>query len=143
MRETLARVLAFATGVLLAALAAALAIQHNRPAAPVAVALEQGALALPDADRIARGHALYGELRCAVCHSIAGDGNPRAPLDGVGARLDGAAIRQWIVAGPAVEAALPARVRNMKADYRDLDDADLDALIAYLRSLPASPPSGG
>ena len=36
-----------------------------------------------------------GQQACARCHSIAGKGNPRRPLDGVGARRNAAELRDW------------------------------------------------
>jgi mono/diheme cytochrome c family protein len=80
-------------------------------------------------DVLARGQRVYAEKKCAACHAIAGKGNRRHPLDGVGSRLDTAALRAWIVApatmNPEVE----------KPKYDDLPPADVDALVAYLKSL--------
>src|SRR5262245_22122925 len=38
-----------------------------------------------DAAKIARGQQVYVAQKCAVCHSIAGKGNAKGTLDGVGA----------------------------------------------------------
>src|SRR5690606_16194819 len=56
------------------------------PAAPIQVQ-EETAL---------RGRTVYNDQGCATCHSIAGAGNPRYPLDGVGTRWELEEIRAWI-----------------------------------------------
>jgi len=150
MREQWARHLALLTGVLLVAIAAALSAWHNRvpvervhaaqPAAPVAG--ETAAAATPTAVEsalAARGQAIYLAQGCARCHRVAGVGNPRSALDGVGGRRDATQLRQWIVADPAIAATLSARTRALKAEYAALAPAELDALVAYLQSLPPTP----
>jgi mono/diheme cytochrome c family protein len=81
-----------------------------------------------DAD-VARGKAVYAEQRCSACHSIAGAGNKRNPLDGVGSKLKEADIRKWIVAPREMN----PKVR--KRAFDKLSKADLDALVAYMLSL--------
>lgn len=142
MRERWARALALATGVLLVLIAAALAQWQNRtpPGARPGTATVAAAPGQDESPaQTERGRALYAELRCANCHAIAGVGNPRVRLDGVGQSLDATQLRHWIVADPAVADAMSNRVRIAKTDYRSLPDADLDALVAYLQSLPATP----
>ena len=79
--------------------------------------------------RVALGQEVYADRACARCHSIAGRGNDRSPLDGVGARLSEAEIRAWVT--PSAEAkGFQARHANV-----DLTPAQRDALVAYLRSL--------
>lgn len=78
---------------------------------------------------VARGKEVYRQQRCRVCHSIAGDGNRRWPLDGVGSRLDQDAIRKWIVAPQEMQPGIRKRA------YDRLPPADLDALVAYLMTL--------
>ncbi len=81
------------------------------------------------ATRIARGKVVYTEQKCSLCHQIAGVGNKRSVLDGVGDRLKAPDVRQWIVA--------PRKMKPTvrKPDYSKLRPADLDALVAYLMSL--------
>jgi mono/diheme cytochrome c family protein len=43
------------------------------------------------------GMKVYADQKCSICHSIAGKGNPKGPLDDVGSRLSADEIRQWIV----------------------------------------------
>ena len=35
-------------------------------------------------DKVAQGMKVYGEQKCALCHSIADKGNKKGPLDGIG-----------------------------------------------------------
>lgn len=81
------------------------------------------------------GTKVYAAQKCSLCHSIAGVGNKKLPLDGVGAKLTADQIREWIVA--PVEAAKKAKSTAkpaMKA-YPTLPKADLDALVGYMKSL--------
>lgn len=130
MREQWARLVALLTGVLLLALAAALAGWQNHDT-PSAVAQS-----VMIADQRARGAQVYAEQGCARCHSLAGKGNARLPLDDVASRLDGPALRQWITGDAAIDANLSARVRSAKAGYAQLSEADMAALIAYLQEPP-------
>jgi mono/diheme cytochrome c family protein len=81
------------------------------------------------------GMKIYAAQKCSVCHSIAGAGNKKLPLDGVGAKLSADQIREWMVA-PA-EAAKKAKsiVKPPMRAYPKLEKADLDALVDYLKSL--------
>jgi mono/diheme cytochrome c family protein len=136
MRERWARRLALSSGVLLVAIAAALAAWHNRaPNADNAVASAPPSQPVAN-DALEHGGALYREHGCARCHAIAGVGNPRSPLDGVGLRHDAAQLRQWITADAAIAETLSTRTRTVKSQYAALPPADLDALVIYLQSLP-------
>jgi len=84
---------------------------------------------IPTDSLVARGRTVYAEQRCSACHSIAGEGSPRSPLDGVGARLSDAQIRLWIVDPQA------ARPGIRKPDFADLPARDIDALVAYMQIL--------
>jgi mono/diheme cytochrome c family protein len=91
--------------------------------------------AAQDAKQVERGMKVYADQKCSVCHSIAGKGNPKGPLDDVGSRLSADEIREWIV-NPAKmsKKAKAERKPPMKA-YASLPKEDLDALVAYLSSL--------
>jgi mono/diheme cytochrome c family protein len=89
------------------------------------------ALAQGDA---AKGAQLFTDQKCALCHSIAGKGNAKGPLDEVGSKLTAADIRAWITDAQAMTAKTkPARTPAMK-QYA-LPKADVDALVAYLSTL--------
>ena len=72
----------------------------------------------------------------ATCHAIAGKGKAANPLDGVGAKLSAADIKQWIVDPKEMTAKTKSTKKPpMPAKYGSLPAADLDALVAYLASL--------
>lgn len=137
MRERWALQIALATGLVVLVVVVMVALTMNRepPHRTDRIPVAPAASSPADPLRIARGRVLYAELRCAACHAIAGEGNPRSPLDDAARRLDAASLRRWIIADPGIEAGLPNRARIMKADYRALPEADLDALVVYLQSL--------
>lgn len=140
MRETLARLLALATGLVVLA-AALLFAWFQNAGAGTAVAAEPPpvpaaeAASADDAALVARGREVYLAANCAACHAIAGEGNPRIPLDGVGGSLSGDEIRHYTVADPAVAEDLAPRIAATKKEFAKLPAEDLDALVAYLSSL--------
>ncbi|HSM61292.1 MAG TPA: cytochrome c [Longimicrobiales bacterium] len=87
---------------------------------------------------VERGHRVYDASGCSLCHAVAGRGNPRNPLDGVGTRRDREGLRAWIVAEAAVADSLSPSALRRKRSYGSLPEEDLEALIDYLASLPAS-----
>lgn len=133
MRERLALGLAALSGVLVVMMAVGFALlQTDRPVRePVAAAPEE-----PEAEpRLAEGRAVYDAQDCARCHSIEGRGNPRAPLDGVGARRDRDELRAWITAPPEMEEQMSSRAFGAKQEYQELPEDELAALVDYLASL--------
>jgi mono/diheme cytochrome c family protein len=88
-----------------------------------------------DAQTHDAGSKVYAAQKCSICHSIAGQGNKKLPLDGVGAKLSADQIREWIVApAEAAKKAKSTAKPPMKA-FASLPKADLDALVAYMKSL--------
>lgn len=88
-----------------------------------------------DLKRIEAGRQIYGQQSCALCHSIAGQGNPRNPLDGVGAKHTANELRNFITGADTLQGFLPENIRKMKQGYRKLLDDDLDNLVIYMQSL--------
>lgn len=87
-------------------------------------------------DPVKKGEELFTSQKCTMCHSVAGKGNKKFPLDGVGAKLSTDDIKQWIT--HPTEAAAKANSTKkppMPAKYGSLSAEDLDALVAYLASL--------
>lgn len=82
-----------------------------------------------------KGAAVYAAQKCATCHSIAGKGQAKGPLDGVGSKLSADEIREWLV-DPAAAAKKHNATRKppMRA-YAKLPKEDLDALVGYMASL--------
>lgn len=96
-----------------------------------------GCLALPGTARAQAdgGAKVYAAQKCSICHSIAGQGNKKLPLDTVGQKLTTDQIREWIVTpADAAKKAKSTAKPPMKASP-NLPKADLDALVAYLKSL--------
>lgn len=85
-----------------------------------------------DAAQIDKGKAVYDAQKCSLCHAIGGRGNAKGPLDKVGAKLSADDIRKWIVTPKEMKST--GRKPDMRA-YPNLPAADLDALVAYMRSL--------
>ncbi len=84
--------------------------------------------------QVEKGVTVYAAQKCSICHSVAGKGNPKGVLDGVGAKLSAEEIRQWLTNAPEMAAkAKAARKPAMKAYTLAKDD--LDGLVAYMQSL--------
>ena len=85
-----------------------------------------------------KGAKLFSDHGCPMCHSIAGKGNPKGPLDDIGSKLSAAEIRGWITdpAGSAAKAKADRKppMSAMQAKFKDLSKQDLDDLVAYLAS---------
>lgn len=90
-----------------------------------------------DAARIELGMQVYEAQRCALCHSVADQGNKKGPLDGVGDRLSADEIEQWIVNPREMTAKTEATRKPAMKAYPSLPAADLEALVAYVLSLKA------
>lgn len=134
MREELARWVALLTVVVTVSLSALFAWVHNpsgEPERPAAESIPEAA-----AEPVEHpGHAVFVAQRCTSCHSVVGEGSPRYPLDGVGARLNRDAIRNWIVGVPELQDALPSSAYRRKQQYQSLPDAELEALVDWLQML--------
>jgi len=94
-----------------------------------AIAALSGCMSAAPANGAQAGEKVYDEQKCRLCHSIGGAGNRRNPLDGVGSRLDDESIRKWIVAPQEMKPGVK------KKAYSDLPAEQIDALVAYLKSL--------
>jgi len=106
----------------------------------IVVVFALGAFAgVASAQDTAKGAKVYADHKCSVCHAIAGKGNAKGSLDGVGSKLTPDDIRQWIVDPAAMTKKTNApRKPPMPAKYKSLPKEDLDALVAYLASLKKS-----
>ena len=107
-------------------------------AAAVAVtAMTAGAASAQDL--AAKGEKVYVAQKCSMCHSIAGKGNVKGPLDDVGKKLTADEIREWIVDPAAATAKAKATrkppMTSVAAKMKALSKDDVDALVAYLSSL--------
>jgi mono/diheme cytochrome c family protein len=106
-----------------------------------AVLVMAGVLGLPalgfaqDKALVERGMKVYAEQKCSVCHSIAGKGNAKGPLDEVGSRLSADDIREWMVRPAEMTKKTKAERKPPMRAYPNLPKEDLDAIVAYMLSL--------
>ncbi len=84
---------------------------------------------------VRKGQDVYAKQQCTMCHSVAGKGNPKGALDGVGSKWTAAEIREWIVNWKEMAAKHQVTRKPPMLDYSKLPKADVDALIAYLQTL--------
>lgn len=98
-----------------------------------------GGQAAPGSPEVAAGRRAYAVHKCATCHMVAGKGNIRFKLDGVGARLSARDLERWLSDTAAMERALPkmpaVRMSEWLKSHKKITDADRAALVAYLASL--------
>jgi mono/diheme cytochrome c family protein len=85
-------------------------------------------------DAKAAGEKIYAEQKCAVCHSVAGKGNAKGPLDDVGSKLTADEIRAWIVDAKGMTAKTKAPRKPEMRSYM-LPKEDVDGLVAYLSAM--------
>jgi mono/diheme cytochrome c family protein len=85
-------------------------------------------------DAKAKGEKLFTDQKCTLCHSIAGKGNAKGPLDGVGSKLTADEIRSWMTDAKGMTAKTKA-TRKPEMKQFTLPKDDVDALVAYLSSL--------
>lgn len=88
-----------------------------------------------DAAVIAHGQKVYAAQKCRQCHSIAGQGNKKGPLDEAGTKLTADEIRQWIVSAPEMTKKTKSTRKPLMKSYEKLSKEDVDALVAYMQSL--------
>jgi mono/diheme cytochrome c family protein len=85
-------------------------------------------------DAKAKGEKVYADQKCSLCHSIAGKGNAKGSLDGIGGKMKPEEIRQWITDPKGMTAKTKATRKPEMKQYTLAKD-DVDALVAYLSSL--------
>jgi mono/diheme cytochrome c family protein len=80
------------------------------------------------------GKKVYEANKCGVCHSVAGVGNKKGPLEDAAAKLSADQIRQWIVDAPAMAAKTNATRKPPMKAYM-LPKEEVDALVVYIQGL--------
>lgn len=85
--------------------------------------------------KVQQGMKVFDAQKCSMCHAVAGKGNKKAPLDGVGKKLSEAQIKEWIVEPAAAAKKANSTVKPAMKAYPSLPAADLEALVAYMASL--------
>ena len=142
MREKWARRIALLTSLLVLLLAVIFALIQNPPITPDTT---DSSVTIPsinllesvvlDPERIEVGRQVYKQQACARCHSIAGEGNLRNPLDKVGAKRTADELRDWIVGADTLQGSVPESALKLKKTYRELSGHELDALVIYMQNL--------
>jgi mono/diheme cytochrome c family protein len=82
-----------------------------------------------------KGQQVFAAQKCSMCHAVAGKGNAKGVLDGVGAKYSAADLKEWIVNAKGMAEKTKATRKPPMRDYSALPAADVDALVAYLRTL--------
>jgi mono/diheme cytochrome c family protein len=82
-----------------------------------------------------KGLAVFTAQKCSLCHSVAGKGNPKGPLEDGVAKLSAADIREWLVNPQAMRDKTGADRKPAMKAFASLPKDDLDALVAYVLSL--------
>lgn len=88
-----------------------------------------------DKDLVAKGEKLYAANKCTTCHSIAGKGNKKGPLDDVGTRLTAEELRRWLTHPAEMTAKVKSTRKPLMKPYDKLSAQELDALVAYMQTL--------
>jgi mono/diheme cytochrome c family protein len=88
-----------------------------------------------DSASVTKGAALYTEKKCQMCHSVAGKGNAKGSLDGIGDKLSAEDIKKWLTEPAEMTKKANATRKPAMPSFAKLPAADLDALTAYVSSL--------
>jgi mono/diheme cytochrome c family protein len=83
----------------------------------------------------AQGQQVFEAQKCSLCHSVAGKGNAKGPLDGVGSKYTAAELKQWIVNPTEMSKKHNATRKPPMKSFASLAAADVDALVTYLQTL--------
>jgi mono/diheme cytochrome c family protein len=81
-----------------------------------------------------QGAALFSAQKCTMCHSVAGKGNAKGPLDNVAGKTKAEHIRQWLTDPEGMRAKSNA-TRTPAMKPMKLSPEQIDALVAYLTSV--------
>lgn len=97
------------------------------------IGLATAASAAPQ-DAKGQGEKVFTAQKCSLCHSIAGKGNTKGPLDEVGSKLSDGDIRAWITDAKGMTEKTKAPRKPAMKSYT-LPKEDVDALGVYLSAL--------
>ena len=84
---------------------------------------------------VEKGMKLFTDQKCSLCHSVAGKGNPKGPLEDAVQKLSAADIREWLVHPEEMREKAHAERKPLMKSYSALPMDDLDALVAYMQIL--------
>lgn len=99
------------------------------------VALMTAGVAAQDAKLVERGQKLYAEQKCSMCHSVAGKGNAKGPIDDAGTKYTAEELRQWLINPKEMTAKVKSTRKPPMSNYAKLSKEDIEALVAYMQTL--------
>jgi len=85
--------------------------------------------------KVAKGEAVFTAQKCSLCHAVAGKGNKKFPLDGLGKTLTADVVKLWLKDPKAAAAKTGKTGTPAMKSYAALAADDVDALVAYMLSL--------
>ena len=91
--------------------------------------------AMAAAQDAAAGQKVFETQKCSLCHSVAGKGNVKGPLDGVAKKHNAADLKLWITQPAEMAKKHTATRKPPMKSFASLPPADVDALVAYLQTL--------
>lgn len=103
--------------------------------ASVALALMIALPAIAAGQDAAAGRKVFEAQKCSLCHSVAGKGNPKGPLEGVAKKFTAADLKLWITQPAEMSKKHDATRKPPMKSFASLPAADVDALVAYLQTL--------
>jgi mono/diheme cytochrome c family protein len=83
----------------------------------------------------AQGQQVFEAQKCSLCHSVAGKGNAKGPLDGVGSKYSAADLKLWITSPAEMSKKHNTTRKPPMKSFASLSAADIEALVAYLQTL--------
>jgi mono/diheme cytochrome c family protein len=94
-----------------------------------------GVFLLLAASASGQGQQVFEKQKCSLCHSVAGKGNLKGPLEGVGSKYTNAELKQWLTSPAEMAKKHNATRKPPMKSFASLPAADVDALVAYLQTL--------
>jgi mono/diheme cytochrome c family protein len=91
--------------------------------------------AFAQAEKVSAGEKLFAAQKCSMCHAVAGKGNVKHPLDGVGKTITADMAKLWLTDPKAAEVKAGRKAVPPMKSFASLPAADIDALVAYVLSL--------
>ena len=91
--------------------------------------------AIAAAQDAAAGQKVFETQKCSLCHSVAGKGNAKGPLEGVAKKYSAADLKLWITQPAEMSKKHNATRKPPMKSFASLPPADVDALVAYLQTL--------
>ena len=105
------------------------------PAAVAGIVMTTAPVLAQNQAAVEKGAYIFTDQKCSLCHSVAGKGNAKGPLEDGVANLSSDDIRQWLVKPDAMRVKAGAERKPIMKSFAALSKGDLDALVAYLLSL--------